>query len=164
MLWQVWWPPWRNSSMSQRTFGGYCHRDNSSIKKWLDREWIKHTDTEVTQLCPTLCNPMDYSPPGSSVHGIFQARVLEWVAISFNVLHIYNGILLSYKKEWNNSTCRSMEGSRDYHTRWSKSHRERQISYFTYMWYLIKMMQMTYVKIETDSDLKIKFLVTKGEM
>ena len=34
------------------------------------------------QLCPTLCDPMDYSPPGSSVHGIFQARILEWVAIS----------------------------------------------------------------------------------
>ena len=34
----------------------------------------------VTQLCPTLCDPMDYSPPGSSVHGILQARVLEWVA------------------------------------------------------------------------------------
>ena len=33
----------------------------------------------VTQLCPTLCNPMDYNPPGSSVHGIFQARMLEWV-------------------------------------------------------------------------------------
>ena len=35
----------------------------------------------VTQLCLTLCNPMDCSPPGSSVHGIFQARILEWVAI-----------------------------------------------------------------------------------
>ena len=34
----------------------------------------------VTQLCPTLCDPMDCSPPGSSVHGIFQARILEWVA------------------------------------------------------------------------------------
>ena len=39
-------------------------------------------ESEVTQLCPTLCDPMDYSPPGSSVHGIFQARVLEWVAIT----------------------------------------------------------------------------------
>ena len=39
--------------------------------------------SEVTQLCPTLCDPMDCSLPGSSVHGIFQARVLEWVAISF---------------------------------------------------------------------------------
>ena len=36
----------------------------------------------VTKLSPTLFNPMDYSPPGSSVHGIFQARILEWVAIS----------------------------------------------------------------------------------
>ena len=35
-----------------------------------------------TQSCPTLCNPMDCSPPGSSVHGILQARILEWVAIS----------------------------------------------------------------------------------
>ena len=34
--------------------------------------------------CPTLCDPMDCSPPGSSVHGIFQARILEWVAISFS--------------------------------------------------------------------------------
>ena len=33
------------------------------------------------QSCPTLCNPMDCSPPGSSIHGIFQARVLEWSAI-----------------------------------------------------------------------------------
>ena len=38
----------------------------------------------VAQLCPTLCNPMDCSLPGSSVHGIFQARILEWVAISFS--------------------------------------------------------------------------------
>ena len=38
----------------------------------------------ITQSCPTLCDPMDYSLPGSSVHGIFQARVLEWVAISFS--------------------------------------------------------------------------------
>ena len=38
----------------------------------------------VTQSCPTLCDPMDYSLPGSSVHGIFQARVLKWVAISFS--------------------------------------------------------------------------------
>ena len=37
---------------------------------------------KVAQLCPTLCNPMDYSLPGSSVHGIFQVRIFEWVAIS----------------------------------------------------------------------------------
>ena len=38
----------------------------------------------VAQLCPTLCNPMDYSPPGSSVHGILQTRILVWVAIPFS--------------------------------------------------------------------------------
>ena len=39
---------------------------------------------EVAQSCPTLCDPVDYSPPDSSVHGILQARILEWVAISFS--------------------------------------------------------------------------------
>ena len=38
----------------------------------------------VIQLCPTLCDPMDCSPPGSSVHRISQARILEWVAIPFS--------------------------------------------------------------------------------
>ena len=38
----------------------------------------------VAQSCPTLCDPMDCSPSGSSVHGIFQPRILEWVAISFS--------------------------------------------------------------------------------
>ena len=38
----------------------------------------------VSQSCPTLCDPMYYSPPGSSVHGILQARILKWVAISYS--------------------------------------------------------------------------------
>ena len=46
--------------------------------------WKNHV-TEVAQLCPTLCNPMDCRLPGSSIHGIFQARILEWVAISFSI-------------------------------------------------------------------------------
>ena len=44
----------------------------------------REEDVEVAQLCPTLCYSMDYSPPGPSVHGIFQARILEWVAIPFS--------------------------------------------------------------------------------
>ena len=40
--------------------------------------------SEVPQSCPTFCDPMDGSLPGSSIHGIFQARALEWVAISFS--------------------------------------------------------------------------------
>ena len=42
-------------------------------------------ESEVAQSCPTLHDPMDCSPPGSSIHGIFQARELEWVAIAFSV-------------------------------------------------------------------------------
>ena len=42
------------------------------------------SDSEVTQSCPTHSNPMDCSLPGSSIHGIFQARVLEWGAIAFS--------------------------------------------------------------------------------
>jgi len=42
------------------------------------------SESEVTQSCPTLSDPMDCSLPGSSSHGIFQARVLEWVAIAFS--------------------------------------------------------------------------------
>ena len=43
-----------------------------------------NSESEVAQSCPTLCDPMDCSLPGSSVHGIFQARVLEWGAIAFS--------------------------------------------------------------------------------
>ena len=45
------------------------------------------SESEVTQLCRTLSNSMDCSLPGSSAHGIFQGRVLEWGAIAFSVLY-----------------------------------------------------------------------------
>ena len=45
------------------------------------------SQSEVTQSCPTLSDPMDCSPPGSSIHGIFQARVLEWGAIAFSLIY-----------------------------------------------------------------------------
>ena len=52
---------------------------------WIEQVVLTYIHwSEVAQLCPTLCNPMDHSLPGSSVHGIFQARVLEWAAISFS--------------------------------------------------------------------------------
>ena len=52
---------------------------NEGMCAW---EWKK--EREVAQSCPTLCGPMDCSPPDSSIHEIFQARVLEWVGISFS--------------------------------------------------------------------------------
>ena len=53
----------------------------------LQRMKVK-SESEVAQSCPTLSNPMDCSLPGSSIHGIFQARLLEWGAIAFSILVI----------------------------------------------------------------------------
>ena len=64
------------------------------------------SESEVVQSCPTLCDPIDSSPPGFSVHGIFQARVQEWGAIAFSEmlmlgcinitnLQSFSGIVLS---------------------------------------------------------------------
>ena len=50
------------------------------------------SESEVAQSCPTLSHPMDCSLPGSSVHGIFQARVLEWGAIAFSSKNHYNTV------------------------------------------------------------------------
>ena len=47
------------------------------------------SESEVAQSCPTLSDPMDCSLPGSSTHGIFQARVLEWSAIAFSSVYVY---------------------------------------------------------------------------
>ena len=112
--------------------------------------------------------PWTVAPPGSSVHGIFQARILEWVAISSSrgssqprdrahvsfsscigrwilyhwatwedVVQKHNGILLGHGKEWGNAMCSIIDRSRDYHTKWSKSEKERQTLYeITYMWIL----------------------------
>ena len=57
------------------------------------------SESEVAQSCPTLSDPMDCSPPGSSVHGIFQARVLKWGAIAFSRQSLGIAILLQ------NSRC-----------------------------------------------------------
>ena len=63
-----------------------------SIKEWKSEEnrgedyvVLAAAAAKSLQSCPTLCDPIDSSPPGSSIHGIFQARTLEWVAISFSI-------------------------------------------------------------------------------
>ena len=68
----------------QRTHTTQHQKTNNQSKNWLEglnEYWVL---SEVAQSCPTLCDPMDCSLQGSSVYGIFQARVLEWVAISFS--------------------------------------------------------------------------------
>ena len=58
------------------------------------------SESEVAQSCPTLSDPMDCSPPGSSVHGIFQARVLEWVAIAFSIVYARPSIIYLFMQSF----------------------------------------------------------------
>ena len=60
--------------------------------------YLKESESEVAQLCPTLCDPVDCSLSGSSVHGILQVRILEWVAISFS-----RGS--SWPRDWTQVSC-----------------------------------------------------------
>ena len=81
-----------------------------------------------------------------------------------DVVHIYNGILLSPKKEWNWLICWDVDGSRDCHTEWSKSEREKQISYINaYMWNLEKWYRWTGLEGRNcDTDVENKSMGTKG--
>ena len=65
------------------------------------------SESEVAWSCPTLSDPMDCSPPGSSVHGIFQARILEWGAIAFSMLKANFPLFPNYVHSWSSlpSTC-----------------------------------------------------------
>ena len=71
----VWWATVLGVSESDTTDLTFTHYDKGDF-------FI--AAAKSLQLCLTLCNPMDYTPPDSSVHGILQARTLEWVAISFS--------------------------------------------------------------------------------
>ena len=62
----------------------YVHYTHTCKCAWEVINVYKKVESEIPQLCPTVCDPMDCSLPGSSVHGIFRAKVLEWVAISFS--------------------------------------------------------------------------------
>ena len=59
-------------------------RNINNLRYADDTTLMAESESEVAQSCLTLCDPMDCSPPGSSVHKIFQARILEWVATSFS--------------------------------------------------------------------------------
>ena len=69
--------PWEGL-LSEAYLWGKCLRQRSLLN--LGLEWV----SEVAQSCPTLSDPIDCSLPGSSIHGISQARILEWVAIFFS--------------------------------------------------------------------------------
>ena len=74
----------RLTRVSPNGKGCYCNTLSSFLKQVLaGRGRVSSVVLLVAQSCLTLCDRMDCSPPGSSVHGILQARILEWVAISF---------------------------------------------------------------------------------
>ena len=80
-----------------------------------------------------------------------QVSINRWMDKGY-VVYVYNGILLRHKKEWNDATCSNMDGPRDYHTEWSKSERETQISYdIAYMWNLKNDANELTYKTEIDS-------------
>ena len=98
------------------------------LYRWATREaqWNMLCCAKSLQLCPTLCNPIDWSPPGSSVHGIFKARILEQIAISFsrrsswardqtNVSWIGRRILYHWgtKEAWNIIICSQISGNKE---------------------------------------------------
>ena len=80
------------------------------------------------------------------------------------MIHIYNGILLSHEEEWNSVIWRDMDRPRDGHTEWSKSEREKQISYnIAYVRNLEKWYRWTYLQSRNRvTDVEKKLTVTKG--
>ena len=78
-------------SLSENPCSLYPDHESECYQNWRSlcvpsrhRACPRRSESEVARSCPTLCDPMDCSPPGSSVHGILQARVLEWGAIAFS--------------------------------------------------------------------------------
>ena len=70
------------SRVAANKWAGWFFKQQNLLLRW-------NSACSVTQSCPTLCNPMDCSPSGSSVHGILHARILEWVAISSSKMKYY---------------------------------------------------------------------------
>ena len=72
-----------------------CHSSGAVGQKEKRREAQRESESEVAQSCLTLCDPVNCSPPGSSIHGIFQGRALEWVSIK----HLHLGPIKVKRKE-----------------------------------------------------------------
>ena len=81
------------------------------------------SESEVTQLCPTPSNPMDCSLPGSSVHGICQARVLKWVAIAFSKLEAIPGLKSSTSAGQWGTKLQAIPGLTSYKDKGRKKHK-----------------------------------------
>ena len=91
----------RETQRKQTRFFASEDKKKKAVMKWIKKN--HESESEVAQSCPTLCDPVDYSPPGSSIHGILQARILEWVAIFFS-----RGIFLTQGLNPGLTHCRQM--------------------------------------------------------
>jgi len=84
----------------------------TKIRKPQSNPWLFLTAAaaaaKALQSCLTLCDPIDGSPPGSSIHGTFQARVLEWGAIAFSIF-LTNNVLIE-KEQWSPQAASSLLG------------------------------------------------------
>jgi len=79
------WPQWRQPTRLPHPWDSPGKNTGVGCHFLLQCKKVK-SESEVSQSCPTASDPMACSPPGSSVHGIFQARVLEWSAIAFSLM------------------------------------------------------------------------------
>ena len=93
------------------------------------------SESEIAQLCPILSDPMDCSLPASSVHGIFQARVLEWGVMAFSIV-LYNYIHINFKAKYlgkNSNHCPSL---REDNNGWDRVQGKLlyNVSYIIFFW------------------------------
>ena len=106
--------------------GGWAalHLPSQPLQKftdvWTSNMWapMHNSEKKWSQSCPTLCDPVACIPPGSSIHGILQARILEWVAISFSrgASHTYDTVYHPHNKQQKDSPGRALvlpEGKRE---------------------------------------------------
>ena len=74
---------WKSHELSMFVTTDTCLGE-STVKRYFFISFYANANAKSLQSCPTLCDPIDGSPPGSAIPGILQARILEWVAISFS--------------------------------------------------------------------------------
>ena len=131
---------------------------NSSPKKLKVAIWSSNPTPEYTARKDKSSNSKRYTYPSVHCSTIYNSQDVETARVPINRwfkkmwLCIHSGILLNHKREWNNAICSNKDGHREYHIKWNKSDRERQLVYcITYMWNLKNNTNESIYKTETDS-------------